>query len=384
MVIDLQNITKLYKLAFQPERFHWRRAAFVGALTPVFAGVWAADALARTLDEKLHPEILEQDIGQPIFIMASPRSGTTLLHRLMSLDDQFTSFRLWQTMFPAMSLYTLVDMMTKADELVGSPFDKVQKAFARWAFGGWEGIHKTRFDEAEEDEASFVLAGSTPSLWMVVPFVRDTPEFGDLDTSPIRDRFVAYFRGTLQRHLHHAQRNGERKTLLAKNVLLAHRLGVVQEAAPEARFVNIVRHPYRTMASFMSFFTTPWRFHSPDVPIDGPEARAFAELMMDYALSIHRFMQTLPDDRGITIYYADLIRDPETEIMKIYDRFGLEASERFRARLHDVLSEERHYASGHAYTLEQYGLTEDLVYERLREIFDAHGLARHPSEAEGI
>lgn len=102
---------------------------------------------------------------------------------------------------------------------------------------------------------------------------------------------------------------------------------------------------------------------------------------MDYALTVHRFMNELPPERGITIQYADLIKNPEREINKIYERFGLEASEQFRKDLHYAVTSHSRYASRHDYQLSDYGLSEDLVYDRLKEIFDAHDLPRHPDDA---
>lgn len=42
----------------------------------------------RVLDEIFHRNYKKQTIRQPVFIIASPRSGTTYLHRLMAMDDE--------------------------------------------------------------------------------------------------------------------------------------------------------------------------------------------------------------------------------------------------------------------------------------------------------
>lgn len=381
MHIDKQTLKKAFQLTFDPKRFHPRRFAFHVSLAPVFAGVWGADALGRWLDDRMFPEYKDADIGAPIFIMASPRSGTTLLHRLMSLDPQFTSYTLWQTLLPTLVAYQAVDKLKELDRLVGSPVDKAQDAAARYLFRGWEGIHKTRFDEAEEDEGTFILQMLTPSMWLAWPFPDALSHLAYIDRLPERPKMAEFFRGTVERHMWHAQRDGSKKTLLLKNVLLAGRLGIVTDAVPNARFVNIVRHPYRTIGSLMSLFTTPWRYHSPDISMDGPEAKAFAKLSMEYALTVHRFMKELPDDRGITILYEDLIEDPEREILKIYERFGLKAADEFRATLHDAVSQHREYTSVHSYSLSDFGLSEDVVYEELKEIFEDYDLPRElPSD----
>lgn len=376
MYMNKGTLKQFVRLATSPERMHPQRTSVLLTFSPIYAAVHGADRVARWLDEKLFPEYRETDVGEPIFIMASPRSGTTLLHRLMSLDQQFTSYSLWQTILPAISAYKVVDGIKRVDELVGRPMDRLQDAAARYFFRGWEGKHRTRFNEAEEDEASFFLQMATPAVWLAQPWVNDMYQLAYVDRLPIREQLADFVRTTMQRHLWHAHQQGEQKTLLLKNVLIAGRLGVYTDAAPNSRFIHIVRNPYNTVGSLMSLFTTPWKYHSPDVPMDGSEARAFAETAMDYALTMHRFMKELPPERGITIMYDDLVADAETEILKIYEHFGLEASEDYRQILHEVLSEERTYESSHEYTLEEYGLSRELVYERLQEIFDDFNLPR--------
>jgi hypothetical protein len=298
----------------------------------------------------------------------------------MSLDQQFTSLKLWQTMMPTITVYKVVQALNALDSKAGNFLSERQERLAEDTFAVWDGIHKTRFDESEEDEASFVLAMATPSVWMGVPFIDELSELAYVDQSDARDQLVRYFRGTVKRHLYATRENGKAKRLLAKNVLLAGRLGIVEEAAPDSRYVQIIRHPYDTLASWLSFFTAPWEIHSPEIPKDGEEVRKFAEICLDYAITVHRFMEELPEERGITIYYQDLVDDPEAQIEKIYDRFGLEFSEKFRQNLREVIEAERGYTSSHDYSLEEYGLSEDFVYERIKEIFDAYDLPKEKIE----
>lgn len=380
MFVDKQTTKRALKLTFGRDYFNWRRFAFQATFAPLFGAILSFDKLGRHLDEKLHPEFKDTELSAPIFIMASPRSGTTLLHRLMSLDDQFTYYTLWQTLFPTLIAYRAADLLQTLDAKTGHILDRIQEGLAKHWFRGWDGIHETRFDHAEEDEGTFFLQFATPSVWLIWPFVEELRHVAFIDQRNVRAKFADVFRGTLQRHMWYVQKKHGQKTFLAKNVFLAGRLGIVTDVAPDARFINIVRHPYRTVGSTMSFFTVPWRYHSPDIDIDGPQSKAFAQVSFEYARTVHRFMQTLPPERGITIFYNDLIENPEREILKIYERFGLEASEQFRQRLHDAVSAHRNYASNHNYCLSDFGLTEDEIYHELKEIFDAHDLPRYPED----
>src|ERR1700709_1464934 len=106
MYSDFQTMLTMLKVANSPSTFAPRRALFAESLvaaTRFAAG--AANRLAERIDDSLYPAQHEQSLGKPVFIVAAPRSGTTFLHRLMSRDEQFTTFKLVQTFFPTISGY---------------------------------------------------------------------------------------------------------------------------------------------------------------------------------------------------------------------------------------------------------------------------------------
>ena len=47
-----------------------------------------------------HPEILDGAVDDPIIVTGLPRSGTTLLQRLIAADDRFRSFPYWEALNP--------------------------------------------------------------------------------------------------------------------------------------------------------------------------------------------------------------------------------------------------------------------------------------------
>ena len=73
----------------------------------------------RILEETFYAKSLSQHaVTAPVFILGSWRSGTTHLHNLLNLDDQFVSPNLFQTMYPHTFLISeswlrpLLDLMT--------------------------------------------------------------------------------------------------------------------------------------------------------------------------------------------------------------------------------------------------------------------------------
>lgn len=49
---------------------------------------------------KQHPEIEDEEIVEPVFIVGSGRSGTTIFHEALSQDKQFRVVKRWEAMFP--------------------------------------------------------------------------------------------------------------------------------------------------------------------------------------------------------------------------------------------------------------------------------------------
>jgi hypothetical protein len=120
----------------------WTWAGFALAFGLIRSVLW----VARKVDDVQWPEIANQKVERPVFIFAIARSGTTLLHRLMSLDEErFASFKLYQSVFCAVSLRRLVDVLERADRrLPGSPLRRcvdggsttnlLKSAIVSWTF----------------------------------------------------------------------------------------------------------------------------------------------------------------------------------------------------------------------------------------------------------
>ena len=55
-------------------------------------------------DRQLYPNIAQQEIREPLFIVGLPRSGTTLLHSLLAADPEHRCPLMWEVMV-AISAY---------------------------------------------------------------------------------------------------------------------------------------------------------------------------------------------------------------------------------------------------------------------------------------
>jgi hypothetical protein len=330
--------------------------------------------LSRWIDDLLWPEIARQKIEEPVFIFGNARSGTTLLHSLMSLDgERFASMKLYQSIFCAVSVHRSIEALDRFDERVpGRPLRRLVRLINRALFSGWEGIHEMGIDKVEEDESIFTFGLMTPAVVLILPFLDELEGLTSLDDLPAeeRRRFMDYYEDALRRHLF---ASGGERIFLNKNALFAPRLRSMCERFPDARFVYLVRHPFDAIPSFLNMFHSKWITHSPEIGADSPAARALAHLAIDYyrrAIDCRKF---IPEDRFITVRYDDLVAQPRKTVDALYRRLGIDMSPTFRARLDQALASERGFSSGHSYSLEQFGLTEEGIFEELPDIFAEFG-----------
>lgn len=377
MYSDFDTMLTMLRVANSPATFAPTRTLFADSMVAATLLVNALDRLGERLDDVLHPSHRVQPTGKPIFIVAAPRSGTTFLHRLMSLDPQFTTIKLIESFFPTVTGHKVIDAVKQANRRFGGAFGWLTKRADQEYFGAWEGIHDTGLNQDEEDEAFWALAFATPAIWLVLPFPERFAHLRFIDQMPKekRARLSAHYRGCVQRHLY----AHPGKTLLGKNVLLPGRFETVTAALPEARFIHILRHPYEAIPSTLSLFTVPWRWHSPKLALDGPEAQALAKLTIDYYRFLHE--RSLASDaageqRFYNVTYPDLMADPVARIGEVYERFSLTMTPQLEARLEHEASQRRGFKSEHQYSLEQFGLTREHVYRELADVFERYGFER--------
>lgn len=377
MYSDYDTMRAMLRLAHSPRTFSLTRTLFTDSLVSAATLVGMLNRVGERVDDVLYPDVRDVPLGKPVYIVAAPRSGTTFLHRMMSLDPQFTALKLYESFFPTVSGHKLAHRVATVNGRVGAFMDGLRSRLDSNYFGAWEGLHDTGLSQNEEDEAWWALAYATPAIWLVLPFPEKFEHLRFVDRLPEekRAKLVRYYRSCVQRHLY----NHPGKTLLAKNVLLPGRFEIVTAAIPDARFVHVLRHPYEAIPSTLSLFTVPWRWHSPNIAPDGPQVRALAQLTIDYYRFLHQKTvesEERGDQRFFCVHYRDLLADPQKHVFGIYERFGLDMTPEVREVLTQRCAEQRRFKSEHRYSLAQFGLTKDFVYNELRELFEYYGFER--------
>ncbi|MBS1656990.1 MAG: sulfotransferase [Bacteroidetes bacterium] len=372
--IYIFNFRVFFTIIYQNlKHFSFRRLLLTPVFILLFVILFVFTLLPRLLDEIFFPNYRKKVVKDPVFIISTPRSGTTLLHRLMATDEErFTYFLLYHCFLPSVLFYKFIRMLKRMDHALGGTMKRFWDHVERVIFKGWKGIHNLGFEKSEEDEGLFVFTMNSPACGMFTPWFRSFSDLniGDRKSARWRKSLMNFYYNTLQRFLFAW---GGDKQLLVKNVMSTGRIEMILEKMPRAKVIMIMRHPYQTIPSVTSMFSKTWKVMAPDVPEDSPEFRAWGKVNMDFYRHITALRRTIPDKQLLLIQYDDLVKHPEETVLDIYGHFGWEPHTAFRAKLKEAAAASKKYEVGHHYTLEQYGYSKEEIDRELKDVFDEFG-----------
>lgn len=319
--------------------------------------MYLANRLLLAEARKRKPEVFKRELIPPIIILGPPRSGTTLLHRMLAADPAHRGVPLWQMVRPLPT---------------GTPdrrreFIEEAMNFARKLNSNLDGIHYTRADEPEE---CMVLLGTT---FASVLFFAAAPTYSYADWYLSRDHPKAYQEYRLLLQVLQAVEPGRRLTLKAPAHTGA--LAVLFETIPEALFIQTHRDPVAVCGSTLSMIYAWYRMVTNEIDIPRM-AETFMRALEKAATASLTFRETNP---GIIydVFYDKLVADPIGTVKGVYDHFGLAWSDSYEEQLKVYVRDNQQGKHGeHHYSLEDFGLTDETVAKRSAEYSREFGLVR--------
>jgi hypothetical protein len=331
----------------------------------------------RLIDEIFFRGFKKVELKQPVFIISNPRSGTTYLHRLIALDeDRFIYTKFAHTFFMTTSFVKLYKAARYVDNkmlrgITGKTLDKLDEKF----WGGWDNIHSLGFNKAEEDELVFAQMMMSTGVLIPFPFfdVINGNKFLDHEPADVRKKVMDFYESSVKRFIYGY---GNDRTYLAKNVMSTGRFKTLIERFPDAKIIYLARHPYDAVPSMASMFTV--MYNTPPLKNGDihPAKKAWTRLAIDFYKYSKEMRKVVPEGQFMKIKYDDLLQKPEESVLKIYQHFNWEATEKFKQRLAAASRRNVHYKSTHEYSLEQYGLSKIAVYNELSDIMDEFGFEK--------
>ncbi len=318
----------------------------------------AIHRLALSLDAWLFRGLSEQPVTRPLFVVGLPRSGTTLLHRLILSQPGFTAFPLWELLFaPALCEKYLVWWLFRVDCLLGGPM----QSSLRWLQSRWtssfDSIHPTGLSDPEEDYLGLLPFDLCFLRVLVWPHSEATWRlcYPRRMTEADRKRFLQCYRALLVRHLRF---RGPHLQLVSKNPSLTGWLPELVQQFPDARFIGLRRTPAEAVPSQLSSLDGGLELFG-NRAVDPQIVERFVTLLARYWQTLDRASQTLETSRFQLIGYRALIDSPYETVVGCLSDLGYKVSN--AAELRRQCAAGSHFRSKHRYSLSEYGLTEEQI-----------------------
>lgn len=247
--------------------------------------------------------------GPPVFVLGHWRSGTTLLHEYLGLDNRFASPTTFQCFAPAHFLLT-EGLVTR--------------------FGGWLLPDKRPMDNMkagwalpQEDEFALMNLGA-PTLYARMMFPQNGfPEENTLaDDEFTEDQKVKW--KYLMNWFVKALTYKSNKPLILKSPPHTGRIGMLRELFPNAKFIHIVRDPRSLFPSTMKLWRSLDQVQGLQRPIADEQLEPFVfRCLRRMYSSFDRGRNGLTDSQLIDVKYEDLAKDPLTVMSIIYRQLDL-------------------------------------------------------------
>jgi hypothetical protein len=311
-----------------------------------------------------HPEILAVPINRPLFITGLPRSGTTLLHRLMSEDPASRTLLMWETMEPAPA----PERATRATD------PRIARARRQLALlyrlaPQLATAHEFAAESPEEDNNLHAHAFAAG----ILGFMFDVPDFVRWLRDQDYCRTYRYVRQQFQ--LLSWKCPGDYWLLKAPAYLFS--LDALLAVFPDARVVMTHRDPFRVVPSVCSLLAAMRGILTDRLDL----RRLGAETVEAIGVGPDRALETRARSDPAQFFdvpYNRLVAAPVETVQDVCRHFGYDFSPEYERRARCWLAENPQHKHGvHRYRLGDFGLDEatvDRYFGRYRAWLAHHGL----------
>jgi hypothetical protein len=309
-----------------------------------------------------HPEIEQEIIAAPLVIVGLPRTGTTLLQRLLACDPQFYSMPWWESRypvpFPGESLQSPTQRVERARGEVAVMVEAMPKLLS---------IHPMDADQADEEvmlmEHSFMAAfNAYAHLPSYMDWLHSTDEKPAYDYLKRMLKFLQWQKR--QRGI-----NSQRWVLKAPHHLL--RMKLLLAEFPGAKVIQTHRDPVDTIPSIASFIDTLWHIYGSDV--DPAAAGLEWNALMARAFKATMAVRDVCPDTFHDVRFEDTVKRPMEVVHDIYKWAGLMLSPTTEQAMQKWLEDNRRGTRhAHEYASEHFGLNANQIKRDFAEYRARH------------
>lgn len=343
--------------------FETTLAAFVedlncGHLTEVGTGLFTrqmVNDLVRRLQVidymQRFPEIDDVEIPPILYVSGLERTGTTLLHNLLNLDQQARAFKRWELMYPVPA--------PEAATWGSDPrICKVQSSIERLRGTKLEHMHWVEATDPEECYwgllNGFGILGGSAFTIMPRFMAARTPEATYQALLEYRSIIkILLWKNPLPEDSH----------LVLKSPQFCGTLSVLKRALPECRMIITHRDPYRALVSVCNLQA---HIHEPFVASGGlrdrygPITKPLVDQCPRRLMDIGHY-----EDSGhllANVSYPRLVAEPAAVVEQIYSEHGFNMPAVLPAAIHDYIAAQKAGKRARPADIDNFGLRAEKLF----------------------
>jgi hypothetical protein len=263
--------------------------------------------------------------ADPVFIIGHWRTGSTLLHQLMSLDSNLVTPNVLQ-------------VSTPESFLVSEKFYKPVMSKAMRATRPMDNV-KLDVHQPQEDEYALIkLTIDSPLEKMIFPSNMNY-FLSDVSFLPKNDQKwkTSFYHFCLRLSF------SKGKRVLLKNPFHSMRVQLLMELFPDAKFIHIHRNPYDVVPSAIHM----WNIVGSENKLKRAEQRiTIKDVSVVYNKMLNQIqmqLKDIPEGNKVEISFQKLENDPILILKDIYKKLNLEYTDKYERVVNEWLSKMKSY-----------------------------------------
>lgn len=320
-----------------------------------------------------HPEIVEEEVKAPILIAGLPRTGTTMLQRILSSEPALLGTRWYEMRFPVPAFDW--DFAPANDERIGKAKAEVAALIANNP--DLLSMHPLDAMAADEDllllENTFLSAIPGSQAWV--------PSYNRFFESADTTAAYRYHKKMLQFIQWLRRRSGEvvdGKPWVLKSPAHMHDIAAFFTVYPDARVVVSHRDPIACMPSISSLYFGVWKVYS-----DNADPKVCGKYCTEFyarSLSRTRARQLVNPQVFFEFDYRQLIAEPDAVIARLFDFIDIPLPPETLAAMGEWRDINRRSGrAAHRYQLGDFGLSEPGIRMQFADYYARYDFSREKS-----
>lgn len=284
--------------------------------------------IKRREDARFGAQVERATIHPPIFIVGHWRSGTTLIHELLTLDEQFTYPNLFQVANPhiCLTMEQTVEAAMADEAAQRRPMDNMEVTFR---------------SPGEDEAALSMVSLRSPLIGWAFPhnetFYDRFHTFADTepaDSAAWRAAVRWFFKKLTLRC---------DKPLVLKSPIHTARVRLLLELFPQARFIHIYRNPYTVFRSTQQLYAKAVPFSH----LQAPDPATIDDgILRRYTTMYRAFFddqRLIPPGQFHELCFEEVERDMVGQLGQTYEALGLRGFDTLRPKLEQYAQAKTRY-----------------------------------------